>query len=262
MVREGVLVAFDAAVCGLHVSSFERRFTNDQSINDDAQRPDVYLVGVADAALQHLGSDVVGRTADRALLLALEIEFGCKTEVAELYLHFVVNEKITKLDVTMDDSVLVQELQSAYDLVRVALDLELVQTFAPLQQFIETLVLAELEKDVDALAVFEEMCELRDVLVLDGSVNFDLTHQLLLGAAPLQRTLLDDLRRRDRLRIALHEFVTLGEAALAQKLSFDIIAVADLTVLMLDALLDDLRAHLPVLVEVGGAATRGGLSLR
>lgn len=92
-------------------------------------------------------------------------------------------------------------------------------------------------------------------------MNFDLTHQLLLGTAPLQRTLVNNLCCRNGLRVALHEFVTLGEAAFAQKLSLDVSAVADLSVLMLDALLDDLSAGCSVLVEVGGAAACLGSSL-
>lgn len=99
---------------------------------------------MTDPALQHFRSDVVGRSADGTLLLALKIEFGCQAEVAELDHHFVVNEEITELYVTMDNSVRVQVLQSGNDLERIALDLNLVQTFTPLQQFVEALVLAKL----------------------------------------------------------------------------------------------------------------------
>ena len=216
---------------------------------------------MSDAALEDLGSDVVGRSADGALLLAFEIEFGGQSEVTELDLHLVVDEEVAEFDVAVDDAVRVQEAQGVDDLFGVALDLELVQPLAPLQQFVQTLVCAELQEDVDALAVFEEVDELRDVLVLDRAVNFDLAHQLLLGAAPLQRALVDNLGRRYRLRVALHELIALREAALAQKLSFDVISVADLPVLMLDTLFDDLSARVSIFMEVGGAAASLGSGL-
>lgn len=76
----------------------------------------------------------------------------------------------------MDNSVRMQVLQSGNDLICIALDFELIQTFTPLQQFVETLVLTKLEKDVDAFAVFEEMCELSNVRVLDRTMNLDLAH--------------------------------------------------------------------------------------
>ena len=68
------------------------------------------------------------------------------------------------------------------------------------------------------------------MLVLDGSMNLDLAHELLLGAAPLQRAFQDDLGRRNCFRVALNEFVTLSKTAFAQKLSLGIFPVADLTI--------------------------------
>jgi hypothetical protein len=146
-------------------------------------------------------------------------------------------------------------------LAGVTLDLDFVQALAPLQQLVETLVLAELKQNVDTLAVLEKVLKLRNVLVLDRAVNFDLTHQLLLGAAPLQRALLDDLGRRDRLGVALHELVALGEAALAEELTLHISAVTHLAIRVLDAFLDDLGTRLPILMQVGGAAADLGRGL-
>ena len=72
---------------------------------------------------------------------------------------------------------------------------------------------------------------------------------------------MNDLRGRDSLCIALHELVTLGKPAFAQKLSLDVFALADFSVLMFNPLLDDLSASLPIFVEVSGATACLGSSL-
>ena len=92
MVRERILVSLDSSVRGLDIRGLERRLANYQGVNDDAQRPDVYLVGVACPALQHFRCDVVRCSANGPLLLAVKIELGGKTEISQLDLHLVVEE--------------------------------------------------------------------------------------------------------------------------------------------------------------------------
>ena len=69
-------------------------------------------------AFKHLGRDVIRRSTDCALLLAVEIELGGQAEVAQLDLHLVVEEQVAQLQISMDDSVLVQVLQSMDNLSR------------------------------------------------------------------------------------------------------------------------------------------------
>ena len=73
-------------------------------------------------------------------------------------------------------------------------------------------------------------------------MNLDFTHQLLLCATPLQRGLLNDFGSSDLLCVTLDKFIALSEATLAQEFSFQILSIADLSVLMLDSLLDNLSA--------------------
>ena len=72
-------------------------------------------------------------------------------------------------------------------------------------------------------------------------MNFNFTHQLLLGSAPLERRLLNYFCGCDLFTVALNKLIAFGKATLAQKLSLDILPVADLPILVLDPLLDDLR---------------------
>ena len=74
MVRERIAVLADAPVGCFHVGRLERRFPNDERVDYDAQRPNIHLVRVAALAFEDLGGDIVGRAANRALLLTIEVK--------------------------------------------------------------------------------------------------------------------------------------------------------------------------------------------
>ena len=44
MIWEGVAILADASVRGFDVSRLEGRFTNDQRVDDDTERPNIYLI--------------------------------------------------------------------------------------------------------------------------------------------------------------------------------------------------------------------------
>ena len=87
----------------------------------------------------------------------------------------------------MNDSVRVQVLQCIDDLHSVTLHLKFVQPLPSLEQVVHALVGAQFEQDVHVFLVLKEVLELYHVDVLDGSMNFDLAHKLLLGPALGQR---------------------------------------------------------------------------
>jgi len=77
------------------------------------------------------------------------------------------------------------------------------------------LVATEFKKDVDVVGVFEEMLELDYILVLDAPVNFDFTHQLLLGPASGDTSLLDHFGCVVVIIVLVQEGVALGKSAFA-----------------------------------------------
>lgn len=182
---ERVLVSLDSSVRGFHISGLEWRLAYNQGVDDDSEGPDVDLIAVACPALQHFRSDVVGSSANGPLLLAFKIEFGCEAKVSKLNKHFVIQKEVAQFEITVDDPMGMQVLESVNDLRSVTLHLQLVETLSSLEELIETLVLAKLEKNVNTFRVLEEVHELADVRVLDGTVDLDLGHQLLLSPAPL-----------------------------------------------------------------------------
>lgn len=160
MLWERVLIALDPVVRGFDIGGLEWRFAYDEGVNNNSERPDVDLVGVAGASFKDLGRDVVGCSTNGSLFLAFKIELGCQAEITQLKHHLVIQKQVAQLEIAMDNPVMMQVLESIDDLAGVALDLEFVETLTPLQQLVHTLVAAKLQKNVDALAILEKVHEL------------------------------------------------------------------------------------------------------
>jgi hypothetical protein len=143
-------------------------------------------------AFQDLRCDVVRGTAYGSLTFPIELELSCKTEVSNLYLHLIVQEQVTQLQVSVYDSVAVEILHCRTKLVEVALHLQLMKSLSTSQQFVQRLVVAKFQQYVDVFSIFEEVLKPHDVVVMQTPVNLDLTHQLLLGSALCQGGLSND----------------------------------------------------------------------
>ena len=77
-------------------------------------------------AFENFGSDIVWSTADSTLTLTIELKLGGQTEISDLDFHLVVNEEVTKLEISVDDAMTVKIFDGSADLIDVALHLELV----------------------------------------------------------------------------------------------------------------------------------------
>lgn len=104
---EAVSVHSDSLVGRLDILSFERRLSDNQSVNNDANRPDVDLIRVTLLALKNLRSNIVGSTANGTLALSVELKLRSKTEISDLDLHLVVKEEVTELEISMNDAMAV-----------------------------------------------------------------------------------------------------------------------------------------------------------
>ena len=87
--------------------------------------------------LEHLRSDIVGSTANGALPLTIELKLGGETKITDLDLHLVVEEEVAQLQISVDDAMTVEVLDSGADLVDIALDLELVQSLTSAQKLVK-----------------------------------------------------------------------------------------------------------------------------
>jgi len=152
----------------------------------------------------------------------------------------------------MNDPVGVKVFQGVDDLHGVALDLELVQPLSPLQQLIHTLIMAQFQEDVNIFTVFEKVHKLSDIRMLHRAMDFDLTHQLLLGSAPLQRRILNNFSGSYRFGLTLYKFIAFCKTTFAEEFSFDVLQISDVSILILaNPLLDDLRALIRLSVQIG-----------
>lgn len=181
--REALGVGPDFAVGGLDVVCLEGRLTHQERLDDHAERPGVHLVRVPVLALQDFRRDVVGRAADGPLAFSVELQLGGQSEIPYFDLHVVTQEKVTQLQVAVDDPVAVQLPKGRNYLDDVALHLQLCQSLPPPKQVVDGLVSTQLQEDLDLLSIFKEMLKLNYVVVVQRSVYLDLTHQLLLSSA-------------------------------------------------------------------------------
>jgi hypothetical protein len=87
--------------------------------------------------------------------------------------------------------------------------------------------------------------ELTHVGVFNAPVNFDFTHQLLLGTTLCETQFLDNFSRVDVFSLGINELPALGKSAFAQKLAFYVasggVVIPDF-VFLLDVSI--LRSHL------------------
>jgi hypothetical protein len=86
----------------------------------------------------------------------------------------------------MNNSVGMEVLESIDNLQGITFHFEFVQSFASLQQLVHAVVRTQLQQNINILRIFKEVHELSDISVLHGPMNFDFTHQLLLGSTSLQ----------------------------------------------------------------------------
>ena len=183
MVWEIISVHANALVGGLNIRSFEGGLSDDECVDDYTDGPNVYLIGMTLLAFKHFWCNVIGCSANGSLALTIELKFGSQTEVTNLYFHFVVQEQVSELEVSVDNAMSVQVLHGRTDLSDVTLNFKLMETLASAKEFVETLILTQLKQDVNILGVLEEVLESDDVVVVQAAVDFNLRHQFLLGSA-------------------------------------------------------------------------------
>lgn len=145
-------------------------------------------------ALDNLRGNIIGRAAYGPLLLLSELEFCGQAEVANLEFHTTADKDVSHFEVAMDNTMSVHVLDCRKNLVHEILGFTIGEFLAALEHFTETLVSAQLEEDVNVIAVLKAVLELHDVRVVQRLVDLDFRQQLhrlseyfLLGTVLIQR---------------------------------------------------------------------------
>ena len=224
MLRERERASSDLLIGLLDFLRLEGRSPVQHRVEDDSDRPVIDLITVAATGLQDLGSQVVWRSANGALFLTLVKNLRSEAEISHLELHFVGEEQIAQLQVSMNHLARMNVLHGEHELVDVVASFNLMKALTTLDKIGEGLVAANVEHDIDIFFVLEVAIEANDALMVQRAMNLDLTGQLLAGFSPGQIGLGDHLEgpgeRRvfDCLdRLDPTDFVALGEAALAEE---------------------------------------------
>lgn len=81
----------------------------------------------------------------------------------------------------MNDLLLVHILDALHKLIDVISSLNLMQSFAPLDQIRKRLILTDIKHDIYVLFVLKVSIEADNILMIQRSVNLDLAGELLSG---------------------------------------------------------------------------------
>ena len=119
MVWKLIAVLFDFVVSRLHISSFERRFSYYQSVNNNSQGPNVNLVRVTIFTFKHLGCYIIGSSANSPFSFTIEIKLRRKSKVSQFEIHLVANHQVSKLEVSVDYSIFMKIFKYRNDLLSV-----------------------------------------------------------------------------------------------------------------------------------------------
>ena len=98
------------------------------------------------------------------------------------------------------------------------------------QKLIQSLILAELQQNVDIFSVFKEVLEADYMVLMQATMDLDLGHKLLLGARLCQRCLCDHLGSGNSLSLKVCELIALSEATFSQELPSKIFFDADISI--------------------------------
>ena len=73
---ESIVVHSDSFVGCLNVIGLKRWLTNDQGVDDDSKRPNIYLIRMSLLSFKHLRSNIIRCTANSPFPLSIKLKFG------------------------------------------------------------------------------------------------------------------------------------------------------------------------------------------
>jgi hypothetical protein len=117
--------------------------------------------------VENLRRNVIGRAAHGFASLGLGSDFSSKSKVPDPDLKLVSQQQISQFKIPVNDILLVNVFGCNDELMHVVLDFNLSEFLSPLDQFVEGLVIAQFQNDVNELGVFEAVFEFDDVWRLD-----------------------------------------------------------------------------------------------
>lgn len=151
-------------VNSLDVLRLERRTADNESIEDDTDRPGVHLETVPVRSVeQHLRSDIIRGTADRLLALTRILNKRRQSEITDLDVHVAIQKDVAQFQVPMDDLVVMHIVARADELNHEESRFRLGEASTSTKQVHERAVRTQFKRHVDVLVVFETILKVDDV---------------------------------------------------------------------------------------------------
>lgn len=169
--------------------------------------------------LQNLRSNIVGRTANSLLRIALVLNLCRQSKIANLSIHLVVNKNVTQLEIPMDDALLVYIDDRLYDLTNINPSFELSEPLPSLGEVLQGIISTILQQDIDVLLIFKGIDKLDNMLVLQRLMNLNLNQQLVTLTLLVDRFLRNHLRSIELTILTRHSLVTLRKTTSPQQLT-------------------------------------------
>lgn len=144
--------------------------------------------------LKYLRRKVVRCSADSLFAFTFVVDLGSEAKISNLKLHPLSEEKVSKLEISVDNLVLMNVFHALNELLDVVTSFKLVQTLASSHQVTKRLIVANIEHNVDVVFVFEVTIEANDVFVAERAMDLDFTSELLTGFASGEVCLADDFK--------------------------------------------------------------------
>lgn len=144
--------------------SLEWWASDDEGIEDDTDGPDVHLVAVSVSCVkQHFRGNVIGCPADGLFPLSWIFDEGSQAKVSNFDIHLGVQEEITKLQVSVDDLMGVHVVAATDELDHEVASFRFSEAFAATEHVHKRAIMAQLEGQVDVVAVLETIEEGDDI---------------------------------------------------------------------------------------------------
>ncbi len=169
--------------------------------------------------LQNLRSNIVGRTANSLLRIALVLNLCRQSKIANLSIHLVVNKNVTQLEIPMDDALLVYIDDRLHDLTNINPSFELSEPLPSLGEVLQGIISTILQQDIDVLLILEGIDKLDNMLVLQRLMNLNLNQQLVTLTLLVDRFLRNHLRSIELTILTRHSLVTLRKTTSPQQLT-------------------------------------------
>lgn len=169
--------------------------------------------------LQNLRSNIVGRTANSLLRIALVLNLSRQSKIANLSIHLVVNKNVTQLEIPMDDALLVYIDDRLHDLTNINPSFELSEPLPSLGEVLQGIVPTILQQYIDVLLILKGIDKLDNMLVLQRLMNLNLNQQLVTLTLLVDRFLRNHLRSVKLTILTRHSLVTLRKTTSPQQLT-------------------------------------------